>query len=55
MNRELSQRLARALDVGDATVEQRQAVAAAAQTAGTFEDLPADVQVLVLRLERAGE
>lgn len=48
----LSQRLARALDLGEATIAQRSTVVAAAQNAQTFHDLPPHVQTLVLELER---
>lgn len=51
MTPDLSRRLARALDIGAATLEQRESVIAAAQRARTFADLPAEIRALVERLE----
>lgn len=51
MRPELSRRLARALDVGLATVEERVALVAAAQKVTTFDGLPEDMQALIVRLE----
>lgn len=51
MTPELFHRLARAVDVGGASPEQRERVVDAAQYARTFEDLPDSVQDLVLQLE----
>jgi HK97 family phage prohead protease len=48
---DLSRRLARALDVGAASVSERDLIVRASQRARTFDDLPEDVQALVLRLE----
>lgn len=47
----LFRRLARAMDVGGATFEQRERLVDAAQAARTFEDLPPDVRDLVASLE----
>lgn len=52
MTPKLFLRLSRAVDVGAATVQERDRITAAAQRARSFEDLPADVRVLVERLER---
>lgn len=51
MRPELSRRLARALDVGLATVEERVALVAAAQKVRTFGELPEEMQSLLVRLE----
>lgn len=51
MTPQLSRRLARALDVGEASPQERTLVVDAAQGARTFDDLPADVRALVVRLE----
>lgn len=51
MTPDLSRRLARALDVGAATDDERAQVIAAAQHARTFDDLPQPIQQLVRRLE----
>jgi hypothetical protein len=51
MTPDLSRRLGRALSVGDADPEDRDRVMAAARGATTFDDLPADIQELVVRLE----
>lgn len=50
----LSRRIARALDIGQATPDERRRVIAAAQPwpVATVADLPQDVRSLVLRLER---
>lgn len=51
MTAELFHRLARAMDVGDATLDQRDRIVEAAQSARTFDELPADIQQLVVALE----
>lgn len=52
MTPELSRRLARALDVGQATIGERQQIVTAADAAvPSFEDLPEQVRDLVVRLE----
>ncbi|ROO51068.1 hypothetical protein EDC02_5932 [Micromonospora sp. Llam0] len=51
MTPDLSRRLARALDIGAATPEQRERVIAAAQQARTFDQLPEPIRRLVERLE----
>lgn len=48
-------RLARAMDVGGATFEERERIVAAAQRARTFEDLPTSIQELVIQLETPRE
>lgn len=53
MNAETSRRLARALDLGHATLEERQVLVDAAQVAETFDELPPGARLLVERLERA--
>lgn len=47
----LSRRLARAMDVGGATLDERDRITAAAQRVRSFDDLPADVRSLVVDLE----
>jgi hypothetical protein len=48
---DLSRRLARALDVGGATPDERSQVVDAAQRARSFDDLAPEVRQLVERLE----
>lgn len=50
----LSRRLARAMDIGLATVEERRRLTEAAQPwrVATVDDLPDDMRRLVLRLEQ---
>lgn len=58
MNVELSRRLARAVNgvpADQVTAEERISIADAYMTADRFSDLPADVQRLVRRLEKAAE
>lgn len=52
MSPQLFLRLARAMDVGAATPQQRNQIIAAAQRARTFEDLPVETRALVELLER---
>lgn len=52
MRPELSRRLARAVDVGGATAEQRDRIAAAAPAARTFDDLPEPIRNLIVQLEQ---
>lgn len=51
MKPDLSRRLARAVDVGGATPDERQSIIDAAQKAATFDDLPTTVRELIQRLE----
>lgn len=51
MNLELSHRLGQAMNGRDVGLDERDRLVEAAQTARTFEDLPADVQRLVLEIE----
>lgn len=48
----LFQRIAAAFLVSDALLHEREPLIAAAQTAESFEQLPADMQRLLLRLEK---
>lgn len=52
MTPELSRRLARALDLGQASVDQRQSVVQAVKSGvSSFDDLPPDIRALVELLE----
>ncbi len=48
----LSRRLARAVDIGQATADERARIMTAAAGARTFGDLPADIRDLLVELER---
>jgi hypothetical protein len=52
VTRDLSKRLAYAMDLGEATPDQRAQVVDAAQLVTAFEELPDLVQAMVLRWEQ---